>query len=130
ARALGQARVLVVNGLGFESWLPRLVDATGFKGRTIVASQGVQPRRLDEAAGGHDDEADHDHPPADDAHGHADHDHPSADDAHEHAGHDHGSVDPHAWQNLANGVIYVRNIAQGLGDADPAHAAAYQARAE
>lgn len=117
ARALGRARVLVVNGLGFESWMPRLVEAAGFKGRVIDASRGVQPRRLDDE---------------DEAHGHgsADHDHDHA--GHDHAGHDHdhGGVDPHAWQDLANGVIYARNIARGLAEADPVHAAAYEARAE
>ncbi len=127
ARALGGARVLVVNGLGFESWMPRLVEAAGFKGRVIEASRGVQPRRLDDEeeareAHGHGD-ADHDHA----AHDHADHDHDPAD--HDH-GHDHGGVDPHAWQDLSNGVIYARNVARGLADADPAHASAYQARAE
>ena len=123
ARALGRARVLVVNGLGFESWMPRLVEAAGFKGRVIEASRGVQPRRLDDEdeADGHGD-ADHDHAQADDDH---DHDH-----GHGHADHDHGGVDPHAWQDLANGVIYARNIARGLADADPAHASAYQSRAE
>ncbi|MGE4451423.1 MAG: metal ABC transporter solute-binding protein, Zn/Mn family [Castellaniella sp.] len=129
ARALGRARVLVVNGLGFESWMPRLVEAAGFKGRVIEASQGVRPRRLDDEeesreAPGHGD-ADHDHA----AHDHADHDHDHDPADHGH-GHDHGGVDPHAWQDLSNGVIYARNVARGLADADPAHASAYQARAE
>ena len=39
-------------------------------------------------------------------------------------------MDPHAWQSLANGVIYARNIAEGLAAADPAHAAAYRQRAQ
>ena len=128
ARALGSARVLVVNGLGFESWMPRLVEAAGFKGHTIEASRGVQARRLDDEgeAAGHGD-ADHDHDHAAQAADDHDHDHGHADHGH---GHDHGGVDPHAWQDLANGVIYARNIARGLADADPAHASAYQARAE
>ena len=33
ARQLLQAKVLVANGLGFESWLPRLKKASGFKGQ-------------------------------------------------------------------------------------------------
>ena len=37
----------------------------------------------------------------------------------------HGAVDPHAWLDLANGKIYVANIARGLAAADPAHAAVY-----
>ncbi len=123
ARALGGARVLVVNGLGFESWVPRLVEAAGFKGRTIEASRGVKPRRLDDE----DQDEAHGHEDADRGHAHADDDH-----GHGHAGHDHdhGGVDPHAWQDLSNGVVYARNVARGLADADPAHASAYQARAE
>jgi len=37
--------------------------------------------------------------------------------------------DPHAWQSLANGVVYVRNIASALARADPAHRAEYDMRA-
>ena len=36
-------------------------------------------------------------------------------------------ADPHAWQNLANAEIYVRNIAQALSQADPANATHYVA---
>ena len=37
--------------------------------------------------------------------------------------------DPHAWQDLADGRIYVRNIAAALAAADPAHAEDYRRRA-
>ncbi|MBO1017697.1 zinc ABC transporter substrate-binding protein [Achromobacter sp. SD115] len=106
AKKLAAARVLFVNGLDFETWMPRLAKASGFAGATVVASQGVKPRKF--AGGGHDDD-DHDH----------DHDH----------GHQHGDADPHAWQNLANGAIYARNVAEGLAAADPARADAYRQRA-
>ncbi|WP_138514707.1 metal ABC transporter substrate-binding protein [Rhodoferax bucti] len=44
--------------------------------------------------------------------------------------HAHGQEpDPHAWQNPNNVMLYVRNIAAGLGKADPANAASYQANA-
>ncbi|HET8597008.1 MAG TPA: zinc ABC transporter substrate-binding protein [Castellaniella sp.] len=137
ARALGEAQVLVVNGLGFESWMPRLLEASGFKGRTIVASRGVTPRRLNaeeaaaEAAEGHGGEA------ADAAHGDAGHDEHGDEEKHgQEAGHEHGhaheagAVDPHAWQDLRNGVQYAQNIAAGLAQADPAHGSAYFARAD
>jgi zinc/manganese transport system substrate-binding protein len=42
---------------------------------------------------------------------------------------DGNSVDPHAWQNPRNGVIYVRNIAAGLLAADPAHADTWRSNA-
>ncbi len=41
-----------------------------------------------------------------------------------------GEVDPHAWNALTNGVIYVQNIAAGMSDADPANAQAYKANAD
>lgn len=46
ARALLEARVLVLNGLDFEPWLPRLLQASGFEGRQVLASDGVEVRRL------------------------------------------------------------------------------------
>lgn len=41
ARLLAEAQVLVSNGLGFEGWIDRLAKAAPFKGRAVVASQGV-----------------------------------------------------------------------------------------
>lgn len=38
--------------------------------------------------------------------------------------------DPHAWQDLANGAIYIRNIEAALSAADPADAATYHANAK
>ena len=39
-------------------------------------------------------------------------------------------ADPHAWQSLANGEIYVRNITQALSQIDPANAQLYAYRSE
>jgi zinc/manganese transport system substrate-binding protein len=39
-------------------------------------------------------------------------------------------TDPHAWQDLANGALYVRNVAAALKRADPADASYFQANAE
>ncbi len=41
-----------------------------------------------------------------------------------------GEIDPHAWNSLPNGVIYVENIAEALAAHDPANAEAYRANAE
>ncbi|CAB3688249.1 Manganese-binding lipoprotein MntA [Achromobacter mucicolens] len=126
ARKLAEARVLVVNGLDFETWLPKLTKASGFAGQTVTASQGVAPRKFagHDDGDGHDHDHDHDHK-HEDKH---DHDH---DGDHEHGHHHHhGDADPHAWQSLANGVIYARNVANGLAAADPAHAQAYRQRAD
>lgn len=42
-------------------------------------------------------------------------------------GEDRQSIDPHAWQDLANGRIYVRNIARALAARDPTNRAFYEA---
>lgn len=52
AQALAGAAVVVVNGLGFEGWLDRLVKASGFKGARIVASEGIKTLRAP-GRGGH-----------------------------------------------------------------------------
>jgi zinc/manganese transport system substrate-binding protein len=39
-------------------------------------------------------------------------------------------TDPHAWQNLANGVVYVKNIADGLCEASPADCDKFHANAQ
>ena len=46
-------------------------------------------------------------------------------------GHAHGRAinDPHAWQSLANGRVYVANIRDGLVGADPEGRATYEANA-
>jgi zinc/manganese transport system substrate-binding protein len=45
------------------------------------------------------------------------------------AGHTHLDVDPHAWQNPLNVVLYVNNIAAALARVDPNGASSYQANA-
>ena len=103
AKAVSAARVLVVNGLGFEGWMDRLKQASGFAGVEVVASAGIDPLDMAEEEGG-----EHDH----------DHDH----------GHD--GIDPHAWQSVANAQAYVRNIVAALERADPEGASAYRANGD
>jgi zinc/manganese transport system substrate-binding protein len=92
ARRLGNAKVLVVNGLGLEGWMPRLQQASGFHGVVVTASQGVKPLEMVQ----------------------------------------HGTkvTDPHAWQDLHNGKIYVANIRDGLTKADPDDNATFEANAQ
>lgn len=47
AQKLAQADLVVLNGLHLEGWMDRLIQASGFKGRRVVASDGVTPRLLD-----------------------------------------------------------------------------------
>ena len=50
AKKVADAKVVVVNGLGYEGWISRLVKASGSKLPVVVASKGIKPRRMD---GGH-----------------------------------------------------------------------------
>ncbi|HYI06865.1 MAG TPA: zinc ABC transporter substrate-binding protein, partial [Reyranella sp.] len=50
AKKLAAARLVVVNGLGYEGWIERLVKASGSKAPVVTATKGVKPRRM---AGGH-----------------------------------------------------------------------------
>jgi zinc/manganese transport system substrate-binding protein len=101
ARSVAAAKLVIVNGLGFEGWLARLVKSAGNKATVITAAKGVAPRK--DKAGGHD---------------------------HKHGGHDHGDDDPHAWQSVANAKVYVANIRDALIAADAAGAATYRANAD
>ncbi|MFK8249927.1 metal ABC transporter substrate-binding protein [Ancylobacter terrae] len=100
AKKVAAARVVFVNGLGFEGWLGRLVKSSGTKATTVVATKGIEPRHMEEE-GGHD----------------------------AHKGHAHEETDPHAWQSVANAKVYVANIRDGLIAADPEGKAAYEANA-
>ncbi len=51
ARRMAQAKLVFINGLGLEGWLPRLVQSSGSKAKVITVSTGVQAIR--EAADGH-----------------------------------------------------------------------------
>jgi zinc/manganese transport system substrate-binding protein len=52
AQALAHADLVFVSGLGLEGWMDRLIAASGYKGRIIVASQGVETRTMAEEEGG------------------------------------------------------------------------------
>lgn len=104
SRTLAQAQIIVVNGLGFEGWIDRLVRASGTRAPVVVASAGVKTVAADP-------EHSHDH-------------------AHDHGRDAAEAADPHAWQSVANVRIYVANIRDGLAKADPAHAEDYARNAE
>ena len=99
AKRLASAKLVVVNGLGFEGWLNRLVKSSGYKGPVLTASKGVKTLPMAESNHGH---------------GHK---------------HSHAAPDPHAWQNLLNARQYVENIRVALSAAMPAHSADFQSRA-
>lgn len=107
--ALRDAKLVIRNGLGFDRWMDRLTRAAGFRGTLVTASQGITPRSMEE---------EHDH------------DHGGAGRRQAHSVPPRSVADPHAWQDLGLGQIYVRNIAAGLIAADPAGEAVYRRNAE
>jgi len=51
AKAVLGAKLFVVNGLNFEPWAQKLAKSAGYKGETVVASQGVKARQMAAEAG-------------------------------------------------------------------------------
>ena len=80
ARAVADADIIFVNGLGFETWSDTLISESGTSATVHVATAGVKIVTID------------------------------------------GSTDPHAWNSLSNGVVYVNNIAATLSEKLPAKA--------
>lgn len=138
--SIAEADVIFEIGLGFESWLDDMVDASGSTAERVVVSDGME---LLTGEGAHADEeeqedeahADEEHADeeAGDEHGaspevdtqaHEDEDH-----ADEEAGHDHGETDPHVWGSVANATIAVDVIRTHLGEVDPDRADAYDTNA-
>jgi zinc/manganese transport system substrate-binding protein len=134
ARDVAGADLVVVNGLGFEGWLDRLIEASGYSGAIVVASEGVTPLKLSEeaAAGmpveeeeGEHAEAGHEHE-EEGEHAEAGHQHGAE---HAEAHHHHGDIDPHAWQSIPNAELYVKNIADALCVADSGNCPDYRSNA-
>jgi zinc/manganese transport system substrate-binding protein len=96
-KAIGEAKVVVKNGVGLEEWLDRTIESAGFRGSVIDSSQGVTLRE-----GGH---------------AHAEEE--EAEEGEEH--------DPHIWHDPRNAKLMVANIEKGLTAAAPAEAAAFTA---
>lgn len=63
ARTVANAQLVIVNGLGLEGWLPRLVGSSGRQAKTVVATRNIKLR--DVTAG---ESHGHDHPGEADPH--------------------------------------------------------------
>jgi zinc/manganese transport system substrate-binding protein len=98
-RRVAGAALMVVNGLGFDGWIDRLVQSAGSSAVPVKASEGVRPLA----------EPDDNGP--------------------DHAAHGHDGPDPHAWQDVANAKVYVANIRDALVAVDPAGRSVYEANA-
>ena len=148
--ALGQADVLVVNGAGLETFVDDAIDASGFDGEIVTASDGIDLAEAKEitaegeaAGGAHDhDHAEEGHADEHGAEEHAADEHAADEHAAEEHGaeehgesgeahdHDHGDINPHLWTSPKNAEGMVAEIARGFERADPDHADDYSARAE
>jgi zinc/manganese transport system substrate-binding protein len=53
AKKIADARLVVVNGLGLEGWLPRLVQSSASKAVIVTATDGIAPRNIGAAADPH-----------------------------------------------------------------------------
>jgi zinc/manganese transport system substrate-binding protein len=53
AKKIADARLVFVNGLGLEGWLPRLVQSAGNKATIITATTGIAPLKLGSDADPH-----------------------------------------------------------------------------
>ncbi len=113
AVAMSKADVVLVNGLHFEGFLQRLVEASATDAAIVELTKGVTPINFKSEfaeAEDHDDKDGHDH------------------EAHE-GEHGHGATDPHAFQSIPNAEIYVKNIADAFCAADSEGCVGYQTNA-
>ncbi|MCX8570663.1 MULTISPECIES: zinc ABC transporter substrate-binding protein AztC [Hyphomicrobiales] len=104
AVSMSKANVVLVNGLNFEGFLKRLVEASATKASVVELTKGIEPLKMQEDEHGHGEASGH--------------------------GHDHGEFDPHAFQSISNAKVYVKNIADAFCAADAAGCDTYKANAE
>ena len=104
AAAVASADVVLVNGLHFEGFLPRLVEASATKAPIVELSKGVEPIKS-----------------AEDEHHHE----AAGGTQHE----EHEAFDPHAFQSISNAKIYVKNIVDAFCTADTANCDTYKSNA-
>jgi len=102
-RALSEAHVIFVNGLGLEETLASVLENPDGNAAVITVNTGVEPLATAE-------EEEHT--------------------AEDHEEHGHEGTDPHTWLNVQNVRHWVENIEHSLSSLDPANATAYTAAAE
>lgn len=106
AVAMAKADLVLVNGLHFEGFLQRLVDASATKASIVTLTKGVTPIDFK----------------------------PEFADADASEGADTGGgktvTDPHAFQSITNAKIYVKNIAEAFCAADAEGCDSYKSNAD
>jgi zinc/manganese transport system substrate-binding protein len=98
-RALAEADLVFLNGLGFEPWMYGLYESAGSEARLVAVAEGVDLLRSRE-----------DHEEGE----------PEQEDT---------EFDPHVWLDPNNTIIMVRTIRDALVEADPENAEVYRENA-
>ncbi|MBN6187616.1 zinc ABC transporter substrate-binding protein [Aneurinibacillus sp. BA2021] len=103
---VNEAKLLIYNGAGYETWINNMVkNLDPQKTKPVDASKGL---------------------PLVDIQGHEDHEH-EGEAAKGESSHEHGTYDPHVWLNPELAKQQAGNIKAALAEVDPAHAADYEA---
>jgi zinc/manganese transport system substrate-binding protein/manganese/iron transport system substrate-binding protein len=90
------ARVVFVNGAGYEEFLATLLQSAGGSAEVVELSKGITLRELAEGESHEEGEA-----------------------------HEEGGLDPHVWTDPANVKYWTQTIAETLGRVDAEHAELY-----
>jgi len=102
--AMGDAKLIVANGTGFETWLDKAVASSGSKARRVTVSEGLTlltgACEHCKAKSGQEHKHDHDDEP-----------------------------DPHIWHDVANAKFGVAKIRDALMQLDPEHAEEFKSNA-
>lgn len=125
AAALADADIVFWVGPEMTPWLDRALDGLSESATrlALLDAPGTFVRGFGDAEKGDHDDHGHDENGHDD-HGHDDHAEETQDD-----GHNHDGVDPHAWLDPANAMLWTDLMAKTLAQADPGNADAYAANA-
>ena len=140
ARVVAAADLIIVNGLGFETWAQNLIKGSGTLAKVLTVTDNL-PLVLhhDEEHEKHDGHGVHGVEDGHEAHSHEHHDNHDSHDSHHDShdnhsqedhgfmAHDHGDTDPHAWNAIANAVVYAATIRDTLMELDPANRETYEA---
>jgi ABC-type Zn uptake system ZnuABC Zn-binding protein ZnuA len=105
---ISESAVLILNGIEYEHFMESLIENAGGERVTIIASDGLEAREMEE----HAEDEDH------------------ADEAEAGEGDVHEAGDPHMWLDPNLVITYVENIRDGLIEADPEGADVYTSNAE
>jgi zinc/manganese transport system substrate-binding protein len=122
-KKIADADLILVNGVGLEQFLDKLIADSGTKGKVITVSQGLGIQKFLSIEASADSSS------------------TAADTVKilgisgsykcgaPQPGEDIGECDPHMWQNVANVIVYTLNIRDAFIAADPANADAYNTNA-